>query len=618
MKLTTKISLLVAFFFVVFAVGILLIMYSLSLQGMRAELKGQAMLTAKFAATRIDGNRFAELVRSMDATHPYYQELHDELAVIYELGTAVFLYTMILDGDTVVYIVDGMDPDSADFSALGDTDTLDNYSERTLEALEGRFAVDDDIFVSEDWGTLLSAYGPIIDSRGRVIGIVGCDIAGDEIVAARARSLTRSLLGLAGAAIVIFAVLWLFLRRVLSRPLQAVMHAVRNLGEGEGDLSIKLSEASRDEVGQLGVAFNQFLGDLSARVNVVKAIAADNKAIADHLSAAGTQSSAATNQISANLASIHTETRQLNQQMLEAAGFSRQVQSQGQASEVIIQQNVAESRRSLEDLGKFFEELHQSILEITGRSGEIKQMELSADSSLAAMEELSGALGAAKAVIETVRPISAAINDVAEQTNLLAMNAAIEAAHAGVAGRGFAVVANEIRNLSEQTAERSASIDKELDVMQSRIGNAWSVAQRASQLVEQGIGQTRQIATRMTSLINGFSRLESTNSSLATASAEMSRKNEELYGVMHGIHEQIGRIDTSIGQAANISAEHLNGMTEINSGMAEINHSLASLAGSAQQVMVNAAALADGIGRFKTRDSPGPSGFRSGSTIPSV
>jgi methyl-accepting chemotaxis protein len=286
--------------------------------------------------------------------------------------------------------------------------------------------------------------------------------------------------------------------------------------------------------------------------------------------------------------------------MLAAADLSRQVQASSQSSEVIIKQNVLESRQALEALGRFFKELHQAIMEITGRSGEIKQMEADADSSLAAMEELSGALAAIRTVIETVRPISAAINDVAEQTNLLAMNAAIEASHAGTAGRGFAVVANEIRNLSEQTAERSASIDKELDVLQARIGNAWSVAQRASRLVEQGIGQTRHIAARMTSLIGGFSQLEGSNSQLAAASTELSRKNEELFGVMHGIHEQIGRIDHSLGQAADVSAEHLDGMTEINSGMAEINRSLAGLADSALQVMSNATALADGIGRFQT------------------
>jgi methyl-accepting chemotaxis protein len=98
---------------------------------------------------------------------------------------------------------------------------------------------------------------------------------------------------------------------------------------------------------------------------------------------------------------------------------------------------------------------------------------------------------------QIILDLLAVINDIAERTNMLAMNAAIEAAHAGVSGKGFAVVATEIRKLAESTAANSKSIEQSLQAVIQDIKNSRDAAISTAEVFESIYANVEMVSERM-------------------------------------------------------------------------------------------------------------------------
>jgi len=274
--------------------------------------------------------------------------------------------------------------------------------------------------------------------------------------------------GAMGLALVLSVVLG----RSIARPLGQTATLLRDIAEGEGDLTRRLQVRSRDELGELARWFNTF-------VDKLRVIIGQTRESAERAALAAQQLSTGTEQISGAAQEQASSLEETAASMEELTGTVKQnADNARQASQLAV-----ESRDTAE------------------RGGQVVA------SAVASMDEITRAS-------ERISEIISVIDEIAFQTNLLALNAAVEAARAGEQGRGFAVVAAEVRNL----AQRSAAAAKEIKAL---IHDSVQKVRTGASLVNQS-GQTFK------EIVASVKRVTEIIAEIAAAGTEQSQGIEQV------------------------------------------------------------------------------------------
>src|ERR1043166_637857 len=222
-----------------------------------------------------------------------------------------------------------------------------------------------------------------------------------------------------GAALVSAFAVSLALARSIARPLAETVELLRDIADGEGDLTKRLTVRSNDEIGELAGWFNTFVDKLTSIIGNVRLTAT-------HVTGASQQLSGATGQLASG-------TQEQAASLEETAASLEQITA-------TVKQNADNARQASQLAG--------GSRDAAERGGGVVA------AAVASMDEITRAS-------KRIADIITVIDEIAFQTNLLALNAAVEAARAGEQGRGFAVVASEVRNL----AQRSAGAAKEIKAL---------------------------------------------------------------------------------------------------------------------------------------------------------
>jgi methyl-accepting chemotaxis protein len=275
-------------------------------------------------------------------------------------------------------------------------------------------------------------------------------------------------------------------------PLHSLNTTMKNISQGDGDLSVRLDDSRPDELGALSQGFNLFLSKLEAIIKEQKDIIEEIAHGADMLQTITNSSNSAmeeqlghTEALSISIEQMSLTVREVTENAVKTSDSSRQVNlstTQGQAA------------------------VNDTVQQINN-----------INISLRAASEVVGSVNIASNEIGQVLNV---IEGIADQTNLLALNAAIEAARAGESGRGFAVVADEVRALAQRTAVSLDAIKRIIHQLQSGAKNAVATMETGIKCVATGASIAMQAGTSIDNIAKDINAISMMNQLIATATEE--------------------------------------------------------------------------------------------------
>ena len=286
------------------------------------------------------------------------------------------------------------------------------------------------------------------------------DAEGAEAGAVRKAARASTLMfGMCGGSLFLLLVATTRISISITRPLDTLATRFQHMAEAN-DLTVRVDEDRRDEIGALGKDLNLFV----AKVHDILTLIAQT---AQNVAGSSESLSSTSQLITANSEETSAQAR-------------------------VVSNATVEVSRNLQTVATGAEEMGVSIKEIAKNATEAAKVATSAVRVAETANATVAKLGDSSTEIGQVIKV---ITSIAQQTNLLALNATIEAARAGEAGKGFAVVANEVKELAKETAKATEDISRKIEAIQGDTKAAVEAIATISNVIHQINGISNTIAT---------------------------------------------------------------------------------------------------------------------------
>lgn len=299
---------------------------------------------------------------------------------------------------------------------------------------------------------------------------------------------------------IIFMAISTWLINHLISPFNALSDMLEAIGDGEGDLTIRLDDSKQDEAGNMARGYNKFVTYLSSTLRSVSATGNDLFEAVERIdNQAKHMEGDITDQVS-KIEQIATAIHEMGMTAEEIAGSANNAAENAQVAEEAVVQGNLSVQKTISSVSTMSEQLVKT-------SSTISQLAEDANSI--------------DTVLEVIRAVS-------EQTNLLALNAAIEAARAGEQGRGFAVVADEVRTLASRSHASTEEIRAIIEKLQAKTQEAVQAIEHSTVLSTESQEEATNSGEHLQSISANIKVMNEMSVQIATATGEQSNVVGEI------------------------------------------------------------------------------------------
>jgi len=396
--------------------------------------------------------------------------------------------------------------------------------------------------------------------------------AREDYILTDVNNMTRLTIILAIIIAAVVAVIIYFVLHFTMMPVVNVAATLKDIAQGEGDLTVKIAEKGKDEITELSRYFNQTIEKIRALIVIIKKEANILSGIGTDLASNMNETAAAVNEITANIQSIKGRVINQSASVTETNATMEQVTNNIKK----LNTNVENQNAHVSQASAAIEEMVANIASVTDtlekNSANVKNLTNASEDGRSGLQEVSSDIQEISRESEGLLEINSVMENIASQTNLLSMNAAIEAAHAGESGKGFAVVADEIRKLAESSSEQSKTIS--------------TVLKKIKESIDKITKSTENVLNRFESIDSSVRTVSQQEEIIRHAMEEQEEGSKQTLEGISNVKEVTRRVNISSTEMLDGSQEVIRESLNLEKATQEIASGMSEMATGAEQINI--------------------------------